>query len=95
MFRSDIVKWRSMVEAINLKPDWAASKHPNAGWHIMSAFGPKQTSLFALHMSAFRGKADMTFCGAHVCFWPKATLLARQTPRIRAVLRRRPNIATF
>ena len=26
----------------------------------MSAYGPKQTSLAALHMSAFRGKADMT-----------------------------------
>jgi hypothetical protein len=25
----------------------------------MSAFGPKQTSLVALHMSAFGGKADM------------------------------------
>jgi len=28
----------------------------------MSAIGPKQTLLFALHMSAFRGKADMTGC---------------------------------
>src|SRR5262249_25443342 len=28
----------------------------------MSAFGPKQTSLVALHMSAFGGKADMTVC---------------------------------
>ena len=27
----------------------------------MSAFGPKQTSASALHMSAFGGKADMTF----------------------------------
>src|SRR5215831_6926721 len=26
----------------------------------MSAFGPKRTSLVAPHMSAFRGKADMT-----------------------------------
>jgi hypothetical protein len=26
----------------------------------MSAIGPKQTSLVALHMSAFGGKADMT-----------------------------------
>jgi hypothetical protein len=26
----------------------------------MSAFGPKPTSAPALHMSAFRGKADMT-----------------------------------
>jgi hypothetical protein len=25
----------------------------------MSAFGPQQTSVFALHMSAFGGKADM------------------------------------
>ena len=27
----------------------------------MSAFGTKRTSLVALHMSAFEGKADMTF----------------------------------
>ena len=33
----------------------------------MSAFGPKQTCPSAPHMSAFGGKADMTFCGAHVC----------------------------
>ena len=29
----------------------------------MSAIGPKQTSLVALHMSAFGGKADMNFFG--------------------------------
>src|SRR4029453_8947382 len=29
----------------------------------MSAIGPKRTSLVALHMSAFGGKADMTVCG--------------------------------
>jgi hypothetical protein len=29
----------------------------------MSAIGPKQTSLFALHMSAFGGKANMIICG--------------------------------
>jgi len=29
----------------------------------MSAFGPKRTS--PPHMSAFEGKADMTFCGAN------------------------------
>src|SRR5262245_45184389 len=29
----------------------------------MSAFGPKQTWSAATHMSAFRGKADMTGCG--------------------------------
>jgi len=34
----------------------------------MSAIGPKRTSLVAPHMSAFGGKADMTFCGAHACF---------------------------
>ena len=28
----------------------------------MSAIGPKRTSLIAQHMSAFGGKADMTFC---------------------------------
>jgi hypothetical protein len=33
----------------------------------MSAIGPKQTLPRALHMSAFGGKADMTFCGANVC----------------------------
>ena len=32
----------------------------------MSAFGTKRTSLFALHMSAFGGKADMPFCAANV-----------------------------
>jgi hypothetical protein len=32
----------------------------------MSAYGPKQTSLVALHMSAFGGKADMPFCIANV-----------------------------
>jgi hypothetical protein len=34
----------------------------------MSAFGPKQTSLAAPHMSAFGGKADMASCTAHVRF---------------------------
>jgi hypothetical protein len=29
----------------------------------MSAFGPKQTSASALHMSAIGCKADMAFCG--------------------------------
>ena len=29
----------------------------------MSAFGTKQKLPSALHMSAFRGKADMTYCG--------------------------------
>src|SRR5215510_3361667 len=30
----------------------------------MSAIGPKRTSLVAPHMSALRGKADMTVCGS-------------------------------
>ena len=34
----------------------------------MSAFGTKQTSLVAPHMSAFGGKADMPFCTANVRF---------------------------
>jgi hypothetical protein len=29
----------------------------------MSAIGPKRTSVVALHMSAFGGKADTTLCG--------------------------------
>jgi hypothetical protein len=34
----------------------------------MSAFGPKQTSLVAPHMSAFRGKADMDLCAVALTF---------------------------
>jgi hypothetical protein len=34
----------------------------------MSAFGPLQTSLAALQVPAFGGKADMTYCSANVCF---------------------------
>jgi hypothetical protein len=30
---------------------------------MMSAFGPNHTGASALHMSAFRGKADMTLYG--------------------------------
>jgi hypothetical protein len=33
-----------------------------------STHGPKRTSLVALHMSAFGGKADMTCCAAYVRF---------------------------
>jgi hypothetical protein len=32
----------------------------------MSAFGPEQTSLVALHMSAFGGKADTAVSGCPV-----------------------------
>ena len=31
------------------------------------AIGTKQTWACAPHMSAIGGKADMTYCGAHVC----------------------------
>jgi hypothetical protein len=34
----------------------------------MSAIGTMRASLFAPHMSAFGGKADMTYCTAHVRF---------------------------
>jgi len=33
---------------------------------FLSAFGTKRTSLFAPHMSAIGGKADMPFCTANV-----------------------------
>jgi len=34
---------------------------------VMSVNGPKRTSLVAPQMSAFGGKADMSFCAANVC----------------------------
>jgi hypothetical protein len=34
------------------------------------------SALRAFHVR-FWGKADMTFCGANVCMWPKRTLLAQ------------------
>jgi len=34
----------------------------------MSAIAPWRTPHFALHMSAFWGKADMAFCSANVRF---------------------------
>ena len=33
----------------------------------MSAFGPKRTSLVALHMSAFGGKADIARARGYEC----------------------------
>src|SRR4029453_10014471 len=37
------------------------------------AFGPKQTSLVAPHMSAFEGKADMPFHGSRLgCYWEQS-----------------------
>src|SRR5215510_11062270 len=42
----------------------------------MSAFGPKQTLASALHMSAFRGKADMPFCG---CLLSRSLLGVKRT----------------
>src|SRR5262249_47974634 len=39
--------------------------HPQSGV-VMSAFGPKRTSLVAAHMSAFGGKADMAWTQGNV-----------------------------
>src|SRR5262245_25079049 len=44
----------------------------------MSAFGPKQTSLVATHMSAFGGKADMTLASHGVLRWSR---LLKMAPR--------------
>ena len=42
-----------------------------------SAYGTKRTSLVALHMSAFGGKADITFFALHMsAFDPKRTFRA-------------------
>src|SRR5262245_48170233 len=43
---------------------------------VMSAFGPKRTCAFALHMSAFGGKADMTVCG---CLLSRSLLGVKRT----------------
>ena len=55
----------------------------------MSAIGTKRTCAGALHMSAFGGKADMTFCTANVCFLPKADIhkdcLARRVSGARSI----------
>jgi hypothetical protein len=53
----------------------------------LSAFGPKQTSLVAPHMSALGGKADMLCCGGHVRERAKAD--------IRSYLTRPARIATM
>jgi len=45
-----------------------------------SVFGTKRTSLFAPRMSAIGGKADMRFCTANVCFWPKADMASYLEP---------------
>src|SRR5262249_52269236 len=45
----------------------------------MSAFGPKRTSVVAPHMSAFGGKADMTFCG---CLLSRSLLGVKQTSSV-------------
>ena len=47
----------------------------------MSAIGTKRTSLVALHMSAFGGKADIGFCAAHLAFDPKRTCLTHSVPQ--------------
>src|SRR5262245_4035837 len=47
----------------------------------MSAIGPKQTCSFAPHMSAFRGKADMTICA---CLLLRSLLGVKRTWRFAA-----------
>ena len=47
----------------------------------MSAFGTKRTSLVALHMSAFGGKADMAFRGSPLL---RSLLGAKRTWRFAA-----------
>ena len=42
--------------------------NPNSSCHNDVAIGTKRTSLVAPHMSAFGCKANMTYCGANVCF---------------------------
>ncbi|MGB8069445.1 MAG: hypothetical protein WCF38_17420, partial [Pseudolabrys sp.] len=44
----------------------ALYRKKSTSWDAMSAIGAKRTSACALHMSAFRGKADVTVCAAHV-----------------------------
>ena len=42
---------------------WHEEFSERAASRVMSAIGPKRTSLAAPHMSAFGGKADMALCG--------------------------------
>src|SRR6476660_2784109 len=55
-------RWRALTKNLNssnyLKPSRASSFCGRA-ITLMSAIGPKRTSVVALHMSAFGGKADM------------------------------------
>ena len=43
----------------------------------MSAIGTKRTSLVALHMSAFGGKADMTFAVRTSAYDPSGHCIAK------------------
>jgi hypothetical protein len=47
-------------------------------WGSMSASGPKRTRAIAVHMSAFRGTADMTVCG---CLLSRSLLGVKRTWR--------------
>jgi hypothetical protein len=47
---------------------------------MMSAIGPKRTSLVALHMSAFGGKADIAFCAVYVCFMTQSGHCGNSAP---------------
>jgi hypothetical protein len=51
------------------------------GHDAMSAYGPKRTFHFALRMSAFGGKADITVCTAIVCLRLTQSGLRRASAR--------------
>jgi hypothetical protein len=46
----------------------------------MSAIGPKQTCAVAPHMSAFRGRADISLNYGNVHFCPKANMRSSLRP---------------
>jgi hypothetical protein len=48
--------------------------------HEMSAFGPKRTSVVALHMSAFGGKADIEL------HWPSTAIMTLRAAACRLAI---------
>jgi len=72
--RNQAIKDSIKKTSISLKrstelPDAAASDVDSVTVLLaLSAIGAKRTSLFAPHMPAFGGKADMPFCAANVRF---------------------------
>ena len=56
------------MEGVSCDQPTAACATQKIAGAPMSAIGPKRTYVVALHESAIGGKADISFCGAHVCF---------------------------